>query len=119
MANWDCVRSTSYIYPDSTLTEAEAAALRRGRLRGRAAHVVRGVPPAPHTPAEFEAILTTQLGQFGSRYTGVPAPVSNRIHCVEWLDWASTAKIELQHGIRMDANYYHFPGTWIGAARVS
>jgi hypothetical protein len=56
------------------------------------------------------------LGQFGLRYAGVPAPVSNRNHCVEWLDWASTAKIELQQGIRMDANYYHFPGTWIGAA---
>ena len=46
----------------------------------------------------------------------MPAPVSNRNHCVEWMDWSSTATIERQQGIRMDANYYHFPGTWIGAA---
>ena len=115
VANWDCVRTTSYIYPESTLTEAEAAA-----------HVADGFEVALHTSTGVRSGSAHArrvrgdphgaAGQFGSRYTGVPAPVSNRNHCVEWLDWASTAKLELQQGIRMDANYYHFPGSWIGAA---
>ena len=41
--------------------------------------------------------------------------MSSRTHCVYWPDWASNAKVELARGIRMDANYYHYPGPWIGA----
>ena len=44
----------------------------------------------------------------------MPEPVSSRSHCVEWIDWLSIAKVELAQGIRLDANYYHFPGSWIG-----
>src|SRR6185295_3136147 len=57
----------------------------------------------------------TQLAQFQAKYTSLPPQVSSRTHCVYWPDWLSTAKVELAHGIRMDANYYHFPGSWIGA----
>jgi hypothetical protein len=39
--------------------------------------------------------------------------VSSRTHCVYWPDWASNAKVELAHGIRMDANYYHYPSSWL------
>jgi hypothetical protein len=45
----------------------------------------------------------------------MPSPVSNRTHCVEWPDWASEAKIEAARGMRMDANWYHFPAAWIGS----
>ena len=45
----------------------------------------------------------------------MPPQVSSRTHCVYWPDWASNAKVELARGIRMDANYYHYPGPWIGA----
>ncbi len=38
----------------------------------------------------------------------------SRTHCVFWPDWASNAKVEAARGIRMDANYYHYPGSWIG-----
>ena len=44
----------------------------------------------------------------------MPAPVSSRTHCVFWPDWASNAKVEVARGIRIDANYYHYPGRWIG-----
>jgi hypothetical protein len=33
---------------------------------------------------------------------------------VFWPDWASAAKVELANGIRLDTNYYHYPGSWIG-----
>ena len=89
--------------------------LRRGRLRGRRCTPRTGLRRDTEHAGAVRGNASTQLGQFGARYTGVPAPVSSRTHCVEWLDWASVAKIELQQGIRMDANYYHFPGSWIGA----
>jgi hypothetical protein len=33
---------------------------------------------------------------------------------VYWPDWASEPKVEAAHGIRMDGNYYQYPGDWIG-----
>ncbi len=116
VVEWECVRSTSYIFPESTLTPAQAAAYVADGFEVALHTSWGGCAATPHLPGEFEGLLATQLGQFGARFTGVPAPVSNRNHCVEWMDWSSTATIERQQGIRMDANYYHYPGTWIGAA---
>ena len=31
----------------------------------------------------------TQLADFATKFTGVPAPVTNRTHCIAWSDWAS------------------------------
>ena len=56
-----------------------------------------------------------QLAQWKAHYPSLPTPQTERTHCVEWPDWASEAKIELARGIRMDANYYHYPSAWIGA----
>ena len=112
VVEWECVRSTSYIYPVSPLTSEQATA-----------YNAQGFEVAVHlssncqnwTPVSLEADYAQQLNTFGSRYTGVPAPVSNRTHCVAWSDWASQPKIELAHGIRLDTNYYHYPGAWIGS----
>ena len=116
VANWECIRATSYIYPGSTLTPAEAAGFVADGFEVALHTSFGGCTPAPHPPSEFQSLLATQLAAFAARYPAVPAPVSNRNHCVEWIDWASTAKLEREQGIRMDANYYHYPGTWIGAA---
>ena len=109
--NWECVRSTSYIYPNSAAHERPGGALYRGRLRGRAAPARRVAARRRRSPsAELAAFYDTQLGAFAAKYTSVPAPVTSRTHCVYWPDWASNAKVELAHGIRLDANYYHYPG---------
>src|SRR6476620_2855270 len=71
-------------------------------------------PPGTMTQAQLSAFFDTQLTQWQAYFTGIPSPVSNRTHCVYWPDWASAAKVELAHGMRMDANYYHFPQAWIG-----
>ncbi len=112
VVDWECVRATSYIYPVSPLTAAQAAQ-----------YAAQGFEVAVHlssncqnwTPASLETDFTQQLNTFASRYPGVPAPVSNRTHCVAWSDWASEPKIELEYGIRLDTNYYHYPGAWIGS----
>ena len=87
--------------------------LPRRRLRGRAHPVVASCPTSRlRRPAL--GVFDTQLSAFAAKYTSVPAPASSRTHCVYWPDWASNAKVELAHGIRMDANYYHYPAAWIG-----
>ncbi len=112
VVEWECVRSTSYIYPVSPLTAAQSLA-----------YTAQGFEVAVHissncqnwTPSSLESDYAAQLKTFAERYPGTPAPISNRTHCVAWSDWASQPKIELAHGIRLDTNYYHYPGAWIGS----
>jgi hypothetical protein len=77
--------------------------------------VVASCPTATMTQAQLDAYFATQLSAFVARFTSIPPPATSRTHCVYWPDWASNAKVELAHGIRLDGNYYHFPGAWIGS----
>ena len=43
----------------------------------------------------------------------MPSPTTSRYHCIVWSDWVSQAKAELASGIRLDTNYYYYPGSWI------
>ena len=115
VANWECIRSTSYIYPNSVLTNAQANSYRADGFE-LALHVQVGSCPAtPLTQAELSAAFDTQLAQFQAKYTSVPAPATVRTHCVFWPGWVTSPMVSLSHDIRMDANYYHFPGSWIGS----
>jgi hypothetical protein len=114
VADWECVRGTSYVYPNSPLTNAQAQGYVADGFEV-ALHVnVFGGPCGNWTPAELANHYAAQLGQFAAKYTGVPAPATERTHCVAWSDWATQPKVELEHGIRLDTNYYHYPGSWIG-----
>ena len=115
VANWECVRSSSYLYPGATLTNAQASAYNAAGFEVGVHPLVASCPSAPIAEAELGAIYDTQLAQFQAKYTSIAPQVSSRTHCVFWPDWASHAKVELARGIRMDANYYHYPGPWIGA----
>jgi fibronectin type 3 domain-containing protein len=115
VAQWECVRSSSYVYPDSVLTNAQAAAYVADGFEVALHPVVSSCPTTPITEAQLAAIFDTQLSSWGARFTSIPAPVTSRTHCVYWPDWASNAKVELARGIRLDANYYHYPTPWIGA----
>ena len=114
VADWECVRSTSYIYPDGPLTNAQAAGYVADGFEV-ALHPVAACNGAITTPAILAAAYDNQLASFQARYLSIPAPATGRAHCVEWPDWSSHAKIELARGIRMDGNYYTFPASWIGA----
>jgi hypothetical protein len=103
------------MYPDSSLSNAQAAGYIADGFEVGLHPLLTSCPTAPISSEELGGYYDTQLAQFQARYTSVPAPVSSRTHCVFWPDWASNAKVELARGIRLDANYYHFPGSWIGA----
>ena len=116
MADWECVRSTSYVYPTAPLTNAQAAGYAAEGLRGRAPSVVASCPTAPiSTPAQLGAFFDTQLAAFQRKYTSVPAPSRAARTASTGRTGSTKAKVELAHGIRLDGNYYHYPGSWIGA----
>jgi hypothetical protein len=114
VVDWECIRGTSYIYPNSPLTNAEAQGFVADGFEVALHLNVAGGSCGNWTPAQLEDYYTTQLSQFGAKYTGVPAPMTERTHCVAWSDWASQPKVARGHGIRLDTNYYHYPGSWIG-----
>jgi fibronectin type 3 domain-containing protein len=115
VANWECIRATSYVYPNSLLTPAQAAGYVADGFEVGLHEVVGSCPTTVLTQAQLATYFDTQLGQWRANFTSIPSPVSSRTHCVYWPDWAGAAKIEAARGIRMDGNYYHFPAAWIGS----
>ena len=110
VAQWECIRGTSYVYPVSPLTNAQAVtANSEGFEVGL--HVTTDC--GDYTPASLEDDYAQQLLAWTNRYTGIPAPVSERTHCIAYSDWATTPKTDLRHGMRLDTNYYYWPPEWV------
>src|SRR6201999_462138 len=112
VAEWEGVRSTSYIYAPSPITNAQVAGFEADGFEV-SLHPTTGGCGNP-TFAGYNSLYTEQLAEFAGVYPAAPAPLTARFHCVAWSDWSSHAKVEAMHGIRMDTNYYHYPPTWGG-----
>ncbi|QSJ20471.1 DUF4082 domain-containing protein [Nostoc sp. UHCC 0702] len=108
--NWDCVRGTSYIYPNSPMTSQQAAAYEAEGFEV-ALHVNTNC--ADFTASTLEDFYTQQLTTFTTNYSSIPAPSTQRHHCLVWSDWFSTPVVELNHGIRFDTTYYYWPPSWV------
>ena len=105
--------------PRTSTRSARSPTRRRRRTRRRASrsrvHISTQLPELDAGLARSRDYRAAAERLRRRSYPGTPAPVSNRTHCVAWSDWASQPKIELAHGIRLDTNYYHYPGAWIGS----
>ena len=112
VADWECVRATSYIYPNTSARQRQQRPPTRRRLRDR---------PAPdhhlqqlgRTGPSWNPSTPSQLTALAANYPGLTAPTTNRTHCIAWSDWATQPKVELQNGIRLDTNYYYWPTGWV------
>jgi hypothetical protein len=110
VANWDCVRSTSYIYPGTPISDAQVAS-----------YVAQGFEVALHvntncadwTPSTLTSFFATQLTQFNSAWPHAGAPATNRTHCIANSDYSTQWQLELNSNIRLDTTYYYWPSTWI------
>lgn len=114
VANWKAVRGTSYIFLKTITNEAAAAFEAQGFEV--ALHLKTGLSPdgcQNYTPAIYETNISEQLDSFARVYPGVPAPSTNRTHCIAFSDWATQPKQEALHGVRLDANYYYWPEAWV------
>lgn len=108
--DWECIRATSYIYTNTPLTDAQAAAY---NAEGFEIGLHVNTNCDNWTPLSLESFFASQLSLWNSKYASLPAPTTNRTHCIAWSDWATEALVELSHGIRLDTNYYYWPGSWV------
>jgi hypothetical protein len=111
VANWECVRGTSYIYPSTpTLTNAEAASFNAAGFEV-GLHVNTNC--ADFTPTSLEGFYTQQIIDWTGNYPSIPPPITQRHHCIAWSDWVTGAKVQFNHGIRLDTSYYFWPPGWV------
>jgi hypothetical protein len=111
VANWECVRSTSYVYVNTALSDAQAAAYNADGFE-IGLHVNTNC--ADWTSfASLDSFYVSQLNSFKAKYVSLPAPTTHRAHCIVWSDYATQPQVELSHGIRLDTTYYYYPPTWV------
>ena len=110
LANWECLRGTSYVFTQTQISDAQATTFNSQGFE-IALHIDTGC--SDYTQETLTDTYNTQLAQFATAWPSLPNPVTMRHHCIVWSDWASGAKVELAHGIRLDTTYYYWPGSWI------
>ncbi len=110
VADWTCLRMTSYAYPGTPTTDAQAATYQALGFE-LALHLSTGCHN--FTPDSLEGNWVTQLPQFAASWPSVVSPVTSRTHCIAWSTWAGEPKAELAHGVRLDMNYYYWPAAWV------
>ena len=110
IANWECVRGTSYIYPNTPLSDAQAA---QYNADGFEVGLHVSTSCANYTRASLETNYTQQLAEWKAKYLSLPAPITQRHHCIVWSDWTSGAEVQLANGMRLDTSYYFWPPSWV------
>lgn len=108
--NWECVRGTSYIFPNTPLTNSQAASY---HAAGFEVGLHINTNCADYTPASLETFYSQQISTWTAKYSSIPPPITQRHHCIAWSDWATGAKVQLNHGIRLDTSYYFWPPSWV------
>ena len=110
VSNWECVRGTSYIYTNTPISNSTAMAY---NAEGFEISLHLNTNCADFSPASLQTAYTTQLNDFAATFPGLPAPATQRTHCLVWSDFASQPLTELGKGIRLDTTYYYWPDTWV------
>ncbi|MCB0715828.1 MAG: DUF4082 domain-containing protein [Chitinophagaceae bacterium] len=110
VADWTAIRGTSYIYPNTSMSSAEASTF-EGQGFEIALHVNTGCND--WTPTSLQNDIASQSADLFSAFPGISPLTTSRTHCIAWSDWASQPEIEAANGIRLDVNYYYWPGSWV------
>jgi Domain of unknown function (DUF4082)/Bacterial Ig-like domain len=111
LADWECLRGTSYIYSATPLTDAQASAYNAAGFEV-GLHITTGC--ADYTAASLQSDYAAQLAEWKAKYSSLPAPVTQRHHCIVWSDWSTGAEVQLANGMRLDTSYYFWPPGWVG-----
>ncbi len=110
VADWQCLRFTSYVYTNTALSNAQASTYNANGYEV-GLHPQNGC--TNFTATSLESDYASQLSGWSQKYTSLTSPTTNRYHCLVWSDWSSQPTTELAHGMRLDVNYYYWPGPWI------
>ena len=108
--DWECVRGTSYIYPGTPIADATVAAFNSD---GFEISLHLNTNCGDFTPDSLRSFYTAQLAQFATQWPSIPAPLTQRHHCIAWSDWATGAIVQLENNIRLDTSYYYWPPSWV------
>ena len=108
--DWKAIRGSSYIYNNTPITNAEAVAFEQAGFE-IALHPTTDCQN--WTPSSLGSAMSNQLADLANQLPGISAPATNRTHCMAWSDWVNMAKVSAQNGIRLDVNYYYWPGSWV------
>jgi hypothetical protein len=114
VANWECVRATSYTYPQDALTNAQAAGYVTDGFEFALHPVYGSCPTTVQDQSTIASTLASQLSSWKAKYTSIPSPVTVRNHCYYWPDYSTMAKVDLANGMRMSLDWAAYPGSWIG-----
>jgi hypothetical protein len=115
LADWQCVRSTAYVYPNSPVN---------GPVFSAADYQSLGFEIGLHLKVDstgscsvgfadlpaLNTLLTNQLNDFATQpvLAGVAAPATIRTHCITWSDYDSQPQADAAHGIRLNTDYYWY-----------
>ena len=110
VANWECIRGTSYVFTPTPLTDAQAAAY---NAQGFEVSLHINTNCLDFTPSSLASIYASQLADWKAKFQSLPAPVTERHHCIVWSDWSTAAETEFANGMRLDTSYYYWPPSWV------
>jgi Domain of unknown function (DUF4082)/Bacterial Ig-like domain/Bacterial Ig domain/Purple acid Phosphatase, N-terminal domain len=111
VAQWECIRSSSYMFPSTPMSNTAAAGFEADGFE-LGVHLNTGCSDWS-SRGELEDYYTTQLGEFRAEFPSLPPQTTHRTHCIAWGDWATQPKVEAANGIRLDTNYYYWPPAWV------
>jgi hypothetical protein len=111
VADWACLRFSSYVYPELQLSNTAAKALQDDGFEiGQ--HPENGCRNFT-SAVDLAGTYVRELRDWRAKFVSLRSPETNRFHCVVWSDWGSQFEIELGNGIRLDTDYYYWPGSWV------
>ncbi|MES2990201.1 MAG: Ig-like domain-containing protein [Pseudomonadota bacterium] len=110
VANWECVRGTSYIYTGTPLSNAQASQYAANGFEiGLHVNTNCGNFDRP----SLESFYSGQLADWRAKYAGLTGPATMRHHCIAWSDATTGAEVQFNNGIRLDTSYYFWPPGWV------
>ena len=110
VANWECVRGTSYVYPSTPLTDAQVAQYTSDGFEV-GLHVNTGC--ADFTASSLQGTYDLQVPEWLAQFPSGGPLRTQRHHCIVWSDWSSGAEVQLSKGMRLDTSYYFWPPSWV------
>ena len=112
--DWECMRFTSYIYPNTPLTNAQAAAYTRAGLRGRRCTSDTDCARTSRRRRSTSDVRRPSSPAGAANYPSLPAPGRPTASTASrGATGPAQPKTELANGIRLDTNYYYWPGPWM------
>ena len=61
----------------------------------------------------LRSFFSEQMDAWHAMFPSLNPPVSHRQHCIAWSDYTVLPEEEAKYGIRLDVNYYYWPGDWV------